>query len=141
MRWIGKPDKYSYDYAMMYFGTTWLKEEHILEVRMINHCEILFTMDSGERFIFNTTTTAIRRIPNNPRELNDDEFTKEFGLRFYSEMVNKNMSIHRLSKETGISERTIYRYINMESTPSFVNIHKLVRALDCEVSDLLPIDY
>lgn len=141
MIWVGKPDKYAYDYAMMYFGNTWLKEEHIEEVRMLNNCEILFTMDSDDRFIFNTTTTAIRKIPNNPRELDDDSFTREFGLRFYSEMVNKNMSVHRLSDETGISERTIYRYINMESTPSMVNVHKIVRALRCDVEDLLPIDY
>lgn len=141
MKWVGKPDIYSYNYAMMYFGKTWLKEEHIKEIEMINHCEILFTMDTDERFIFNTTTTAIRRIPNNPKDLDSDGFTIEFGLRFYSVLVAKNMSIHRLSKETRISERTLYRYINMESTPSMVNVHKLVRALDCCVSDLLPIDY
>jgi transcriptional regulator with XRE-family HTH domain len=49
----------------------------------------------------------------------------------------KNLSIKELSKQTGISVRTIYNYENTECSPLFIHMHKLANYLDTDIQGLI----
>lgn len=51
-------------------------------------------------------------------------------IKVASQLKQKEMSIYRLSKITGIPENTLYGYKNNGVEPSFSNMVKIADALD-----------
>lgn len=140
MRWIGEPNEYMLNIALMYHGQTWLNRE-ISECKVLNIYEILITLDNGEKYIFNEGTTAIRHLPTREQLLDYHVYDQEFMCRVRSAMMVAHVGVSDLAERTGISERTISRYLNMDSSPTTRNLHKIVNAIGCDILDVLPIDY
>lgn len=72
----------------------------------------------------------------------EDIVTNEDILLDFSKRLNyfkhKNqMSYKDISNNTGISARTIQRYANAETMPSFLAVIKLAKCFDCGVADLI----
>lgn len=68
--------------------------------------------------------------------LKDEPFRKIFSqrLRHYMTMYNMNQSF--LSKESGVSQTCISRYLSESRTPTGLHMTKLAKALGCSVEDL-----
>lgn len=140
MKWIGRPDEWNYEQALMYFGRTFLIEEEIVCAESINRYEVLYTMDSGIHYIFNLVTTAIRRVYLSNEIDNKDLFVREFMFRFRSAIICSKHDILSLSIVTGISYATLKRYNSGDTLPTVYNLYLIAKELKCDVSDLLPID-
>lgn len=140
MRWIGEPHDQMLRVALMYHKHIWLKGK-IAKCKFLNTYEILITMENGEKYIFNEGTTAIRHLPTREQLLDDHVYDQEFMCRVRSAMMAAHIGVSNLAERTGISERTISRYLNMDSSPTTRNLHKIVNAIGCDILDVLPIDY
>lgn len=140
MKWVGEPNEYILKAALMYHGQTWLDRE-IVECRVLNIYEILITMVDGDKYIFNEALTSIRHLPTREQLADDHVYDQEFMCRIRSAMMAAHMGVSDLAKRTGISERTISRYLNMDGSPTTRNLHKIVNAIGCDILDVLPIDY
>lgn len=58
----------------------------------------------------------------------DDAILRELGIRISRTRLNRNQTQQNLAKESGVSERTIIRIENGESTQA-VNMIRVIRAL------------
>ena len=67
--------------------------------------------------------------------MNEDVYKKEFGRRLIRIIKRKGFTQKELSELTGISERTLTRYICGKSIPSLLHIDKIARALNCSVDE------
>lgn len=56
--------------------------------------------------------------------------------KFRQYVEDNDVSIEKLSNDTGIKEHTIYRIMQGYDEPSFKNVRKIVSALECTVEDL-----
>ena len=62
---------------------------------------------------------------------------KAFYLEVKEQLKNKEMSIYRLSKETGIFEQTLYSMFNGNtSSPQLDNAVKIAKVLDIDLNKL-----
>ena len=64
------------------------------------------------------------------------EWIKEFGTNLKRIMYENNITRRELSKDTGLTEVSVSRYINGLRVPSTITLLKLAYALDCDLDDL-----
>lgn len=71
--------------------------------------------------------------------MTEQEWKKEFGHRLQVRSRGKcNYLKNDLAEATGLSPKTISRYMRGERVPDAINLQKLADALHCDVSELLP---
>ncbi len=49
-------------------------------------------------------------------------------------------SLYRLAKELGLPQQTVYSWANGRTQPSYDNMDKLCRVLDCSIGELFEAD-
>lgn len=67
----------------------------------------------------------------------NEDFLLNFSKRLNYFKHENQMSYKDISNNTGISARTIQRYANAESMPSFLAVIKLAKCFHCSVADLI----
>lgn len=99
--------------------------------------EVIYTM-YNQRLVYTTLTYTSRIVIHDlsvgPTE---EEYVACFTMKLNKHMKRNHMNAPMLSEVTGISKRTIIRYTHGESCPSLGNMHKIAKALQLKVSDLL----
>lgn len=98
--------------------------------------ELIFILRDGVTWCYEDTDNSIHRLPNSCNDMTDDEYKSEFGRRLKKLMFRKHITQKELTERTGITQCMISRYINGRSIPTFINVDKIARALDCSVDDL-----
>lgn len=101
----------------------------------IGHDELLIELDNGERYVYDDLEKTIRRLSMDRSDVTEEEFRREFGTRLRKVMFRKGLTQHDLAERSGISQVTISGYMRGKNVPSFYNLHKLAKALDCYVDD------
>lgn len=114
---------------------------HLVE-RAIDICnyyvwETKITLDNGEVYLYDEGTESVRRLPDNPDNLNEYEFMCEFGIRLRNVMRRKGIDQRYLSEKTGISQPQLSRYATGKNTPSIYVVNRLAKALGCNVDELV----
>lgn len=101
--------------------------------------EILVELSDGKKMIYNDPFRTIRRLNHSTH---DDErmHTKEFSLRLKVIIREAGMTLEELENKSGITRRTLQKYLNASSKPSFYNATRLADALGCTVIDFLCIE-
>lgn len=113
-----------------------IKKEDIMDYKELNDYEILIKLrPKGEQIIFNTMNNTIRGCTYRGR-LSEDENKKEFKLRLRSWLLFSGLNQKDLADITGISERTLTRYVNGKSLPDYISLKKIADAMNCKVDDL-----
>ena len=97
--------------------------------------EITLHMDDGAVLVYNDIDHIIRKIPNNQAEMTEDTFRNEFGLKLNKLMYRKGFTQEDLAVHTGINRVIISGYITGKHTPSFYNVCKLAKALECSTDE------
>ena len=92
-------------------------------------------LDDGTSVIYDNYLKTIRRLPDNPRELTEEECRNEFGIRLRKVMQRKLISQKELAAKTGIDESLLSSYINGKRSPSFYKVDQIAKALDCSTED------
>lgn len=112
-----------------------IKIEDIKQYKELNDYELLIELYDGQKYIYDTLNNTTRGAPYYGI-LTDKENRKEFKLRLRALLSHTGMTQRDLSEKTGISERTITRYMNGETLPDYISIKKLSNALNIPVNQL-----
>lgn len=93
-------------------------------------------LKDGSSLVYDDCTNAIRNLPSDDRSMTEKECRREFGMRLRRIMNLKGVTQEQLSVMTGIQQSQLSNYINGKTSPSFYNVDKIARALDCRTDDL-----
>ena len=119
----------------------------VMDYRPKGQMEIMVWLHDGRELIYNYLSKKARfayipeeqktyRVERSYINFSEEEWRNEFSIRLKALLQAKKITQKELSNITNISERMITKYANAISTPSYYNILKLARALDCSTSDL-----
>lgn len=93
--------------------------------------DLVVELTNGERYIYDDEWQSIRKLPDSPDGLSEQQFKREFGVRLRKLMDRNDVTQLELSHRTGIDNRVISRYISGKNLPSFYAIDKIAKALGC----------
>jgi DNA-binding Xre family transcriptional regulator len=85
--------------------------------------------------LYDDVTRSYRKLPTDSDELTEDECRREFGIRLNKILIRKNITQIELSEMTGINRSILNGYITGKHSPSFYNVDRIAKALDCSVDD------
>lgn len=114
----------------------------IEKVEQFDTYELLITKKDGRRYLYDMLVQATRYLPKDKKDISDideKEYSVEFGYRLVARMRDKGMTLETLSEKTGISVSTLYRYLNGASIPNFYKVIQISKALDCDINEFLKI--
>ena len=97
--------------------------------------ELLIKLEDGTSILYDDIDNTIRRLPTNPDNLTKRECSREFGLRLSRMMERRDITQCELSELTGIPQSSISHYVNGSKLPSFYNLDKIAKALNCSMDE------
>ena len=97
--------------------------------------ELIVVLEDGVRVLYDDSDNTIRQLPSNPDNLTKRECGKEFGFRLSRMMERKHITQCELSELTGIQQSSISHYTNGSKLPSFYNLDKIAKALNCSMDE------
>ena len=97
--------------------------------------EIIIKLNNGDVVSFDTLYRTIRTMPKNSKSLSEDQCRFEFGVRLKRILMKSGMTQTDLAMTTGITQSNISSYITGKITPSFYNVDKIAKALNCSMDD------
>lgn len=101
----------------------------------INGSNLIAYLDDGVIVEYDDIDNTLRKLPNNGVELTEDTFRNEFGRKLNKLMYRKGFTQQDLAERTGIHQVIISGYITGKHTPSFYNVCKLAKALECSTDE------
>ena len=135
-------DKYVYENVKMYCRY-YLKDAVAIyekSSRSQDILDILIELKDGTLLSYCDVTKETRIIPDidsmTEKEF-ESIFKREFEIRLHNVMYSRAINQRRLSEKTRISPVMISSYVTGKTMPTLYNIHKIARALHCEIDDLI----
>lgn len=107
--------------------------------KQIGPVEIIVTLTTGEKIHYNASS-KFTSVMYDMRNMDDDQWRKEFGSRLWDQLRAKCISQSELATAIDISEATMSRIINGSITPSAIHLAKIVLYLGCSITDLTDIE-
>lgn len=96
---------------------------------------LIVKLDNGESYSYDDLDHTIRKLPNNPDLMSEQDCRYEFGIRLRRMMLYRGVTQKELCERTGISLCAISQYMNYKITPNFYNVDKIAKALECSTDD------
>ena len=124
--------KDNYESAGLYFPETMKK---VIDGKNVSHYDIMFHLNDGDTVLYNSVDTTIRTLPQNDRELTEEECKKEFGIRLLNIMRRNGVTQSELSERTGLSQPRLSNYIAGKVAPTLYTLDKIAKALHCSVDE------
>lgn len=109
--------------------------EHVIFYEPYGDWSITVQLDDGTCVMYDDFTQTFRTLPEDSRNLSEDECRIEFGLRLKKVMKLKHVTQKDLASMTGIDECSVSSYINGKRSPSFYRVDKIAKALNCSVDE------
>lgn len=113
-----------------------IKEKDIMDYKDLNEYEVLIKLrPKGDQIIYDSLNNTIRGCEYHGK-LTAKENRNEFKMRLRAMLLHSRLSQKDLSRISGISERTLTRYVNGDSIPDYISLKQIADALNCKVDDL-----
>ena len=97
--------------------------------------EVIVKRSDGMVVLYDDRTGVVTKLPSDDNNMTPYECGIEFGRRLRKMMTKRQISQQELSEKTGISQSSISYYLTGQKLPSFYNLDKLARVLDCSTDD------
>lgn len=97
--------------------------------------ELIVKLNDGNTMSYYVLDKTFRRLPSESDIYDDDKCKREFGILLHHMMCRKGFLQNDLSEATGISQSRLSNYINGKMWPSFINLAKIAKALNCSMDD------
>lgn len=97
--------------------------------------ELVVKLSDGKVIMYDDLNGCIRNLPCDDMNMSEEECKREFGIRLRRLMYIKGVTQEDISRETGIAQTTLSRYITGENVPSFYKVDKIAKALKCSVDE------
>ena len=112
-----------------------LTEEDVLDARMVNEYDVLFTFKDGRKIIIDSQTYYHREMYPDDYEFTDEQYRKEFGRRLRTIMRRKGINQEELANCLGTTQTVISRYITGDAMPDCVRTKRIANILNCSTED------
>lgn len=110
--------------------------DHAVNYHEVNRWELVIELDDGLVFMYDDWDRSIRKLPRDCFNMSEEECKREFGMRLRSLMFRKNVTQVKLSEMTGIPQPSISNYMKGKASPSFYNVDRIAKALNCSIDEL-----
>lgn len=110
--------------------------KRMVSYEMPDNFSLIVTLDDNQKILFDDMMDSIRYLYSNPNNMSDEELLLEFRYRLRHVMSRRGFNQLRLAEETGLSELTISNYMRGKNIPSFLNVMKIAKVLECSLDEL-----
>lgn len=121
------------DNIALYFPTLVMKLESVMPA--LDPDELILILENGDKVLYNDTNNSVRNLPSDIDNMSEYEFKREFGIRLKKLMNKKGITQEELSEITEITRPMISNYIRGKSLPTFYNMDRIAKALDCSTEE------
>ena len=108
----------------------------VLHAREYVHLMLLLETNSKYDYFYNLTNNVLIPIPKDDRDLDKESFKRIFGVLLRRALEHSGLTQEELSEKTGIQQARISDYLYGKHFPSFYQIDKMAKAMNCSVEDL-----
>lgn len=107
-----------------------------IEINQIGPMELLIKMSDSSVVLYDDVDQTFRKLPQDRDHMTEQQCRHELGMRLKRLMYRRGVTQKQLAEKTGISEIAISNYINEKQTPSFYNVDRIAKVLQCSIDDL-----
>lgn len=97
---------------------------------------LLLETNSKYDYFYNLTNNVLIPIPKDDKNLDKESFRRIFGVLLRRALECSGLTQEELSEKTGIPQPNISDYLYGKHFPSFYQIDKMAKAMNCSVDDL-----
>lgn len=97
---------------------------------------LLLETNTEYDYFYNITNNVLIPIPKDDKNLDKDSFRRIFGVLLRRALECSGLTQEELSEKTGIPQPNISDYLYGKHFPSFYQIDKMAKAMNCSVEDL-----
>lgn len=111
-------------------------QEEVISAREYIHLMLLIETNSRFNYFYDLTKNVLIPIPKDDHDLDKDSFRRIFGVLLRRCLEHSGLTQEELSEKTGIPQPNISDYLYGKHFPSFYQIDKMAKAMNCSVEDL-----
>lgn len=108
----------------------------IVHAREYVYLMLLLETNSKYDYFYNLTNNVLIPIPKDDKNLDKESFRQIFGVLLRRALECSGLTQEELSEKTGIPQPNISDYLYGKHFPSFYQIDKMAKAMNCSVDDL-----
>ena len=108
----------------------------VVHAREYVYLMLLLETNSKYDYFYNLTNNVLIPIPKSDQDLDKESFKRIFGVLLRRALENSGLTQEELSEKTGIQQARISDYLYGKHFPSFYQIDKMAKAMNCSVDDL-----
>lgn len=97
---------------------------------------LLLETNAEYDYFYNITNNVLIPIPKDDKNLDKESFRRIFGVLLRRALECSGLTQEELSEKTGIPQPNISDYLYGKHFPSFYQIDKMAKAMNCSVEDL-----
>lgn len=97
---------------------------------------LLLETNTKYDYFYNITNDVLIPIPKDDKNLDKESFRRIFGVLLRRALEHSGLTQEELSQKTGIPQPNISDYLYGKHFPSFYQIDKMAKAMNCSVEDL-----
>ena len=111
-------------------------EKEVIQAREYISFMLLIETNSRFDYFYDLTKNVLIPIPKSDRDLDKESFRRIFGVLLRRCLEHSGLTQEELSEKTGIPQPNISDYLYGKHFPSFYQIDKMAKAMNCSVEDL-----
>ncbi len=108
----------------------------VIHAREYVQLMLLLETNSKYDYFYNLTNNVLIPIPKDDKNLDKESFRRIFGVLLRRALEHSGLTQEELSAKTGIPQPNISDYLYGKHFPSFYQIDKMAKAMNCSVEDL-----
>lgn len=108
----------------------------IMHAREYVQLMLLLETNSKYDYFYNLSNNVLIPIPKSDQDLDKESFRRIFGVLLRRALERSGLTQEELSEKTGIPQPNISDYLYGKHFPSFYQIDKMAKAMNCSVEDL-----
>lgn len=108
----------------------------VVHVREYVQFMLLLETNTKYDYFYNITNNVLIPIPKDDKNLDKESFRRIFGVLLRRALECSGLTQEELSEKTGIPQPNISDYLYGKHFPSFYQIDKMAKAMNCSVEDL-----
>ena len=108
----------------------------VMHAREYVQLMLLLETNSKYDYFYNLSNNVLIPIPKSDQDLDKESFRRIFGVLLRRALERSGLTQEELSEKTGIPQPNISDYLYGKHFPSFYQIDKMAKAMNCSVEDL-----
>lgn len=107
-------------------------------VRVREYVQFMLLLETNTKYdyFYNITNNVLIPIPKDDKNLDKESFRRIFVVLLRRALECSGLTQEELSEKTGIPQPNISDYLYGKHFPSFYQIDKMAKAMNCSVEDL-----